>query len=62
LVRERDFNMASEKLDEKAIFNVARQIVSEEARAEYLHHVCDLWAQQQRVVHQESRHRYDPER
>src|SRR5262249_23450414 len=29
--------MASEMLDEKAIFNVARQIGSPDARAEYLH-------------------------
>jgi serine/threonine protein kinase len=32
--------MASEKLDEKAIFNIARQIHAPEARAEYLHQVC----------------------
>src|SRR5688572_26716386 len=32
--------MASEQLDEKAIFNIARQIQSPEARAEYLHQVC----------------------
>jgi len=32
--------MASEKLDEKAIFNVARKIASPEARAEYLHQAC----------------------
>ncbi len=32
--------MAGEILDEKAIFNVARKIDSEEARAEYLHQVC----------------------
>ena len=32
--------MASEMLDEKAIFNVARQIGSPDARAEYLHQAC----------------------
>jgi serine/threonine protein kinase/tetratricopeptide (TPR) repeat protein len=32
--------MASEKLDEKAIFNVARKIDFPDARAEYLHQVC----------------------
>ncbi len=32
--------MANEKLDEKAIFNVARQINSPDARREYLRHVC----------------------
>ena len=32
--------MDSEKLDEKAIFSVAREIVSKNARAEYLHQVC----------------------
>ncbi len=32
--------MASELLDEKAIFNIARQIKSPEARAAYLHQVC----------------------
>jgi WD40 repeat protein/serine/threonine protein kinase len=32
--------MASEMLDEKAIFNVARQIGSPEARAEYLQQAC----------------------
>ena len=32
--------MTSEKLDEKAIFNVARKIDSPDARAEYLHQVC----------------------
>ena len=32
--------MTSEKLDEKAIFNVARRIESPDARAEYLHQVC----------------------
>ena len=32
--------MASEQLDEKAIFNVAREIDSPEARAEYLHQAC----------------------
>jgi WD40 repeat protein/serine/threonine protein kinase len=32
--------MTSEKLDEKAIFNVARQIDSPDARAEYLHQAC----------------------
>ena len=33
-------NIVSEKLDEKAIFNVARRIDSPDARAEYLHQVC----------------------
>ena len=32
--------MASEILDEKAIFNVARQIGSPDARAEYLRQAC----------------------
>src|SRR3954452_4459921 len=32
--------MASELLDEKAIFNVARQIGSPDARAEYLRQAC----------------------
>src|SRR4029450_12954729 len=32
--------MASEMLDEKAIFNVARQIGSPDARAEYLRQAC----------------------
>src|SRR5688572_13442026 len=32
--------MVSEKLDEKAIFNVARQIMSPDARSDYLHQVC----------------------
>ena len=32
--------MASEALDEKAIFNVARQIGSPDARAEYLRQAC----------------------
>jgi serine/threonine protein kinase len=32
--------MTSEKLDEKAIFNVARRIESPEARADYLQQVC----------------------
>ena len=32
--------MTGEKLDEKAIFNVARSIDSPEARAEYLHQAC----------------------
>ena len=32
--------MASEKLDEKAIFNVARNITSPEERAKYLDHAC----------------------
>ncbi len=32
--------MANEKIDEKAIFNVARQINSPDARREYLGHVC----------------------
>src|SRR5262245_13872526 len=32
--------MASEVLDEKAIFNVARQIGSPDARAEYLRQAC----------------------
>ena len=32
--------MASEKLDEKAIFNVARKIDLPDARAEYLRQVC----------------------
>jgi WD40 repeat protein/serine/threonine protein kinase len=35
-------NIASEKLDEKAIFNVARKIDSPDARAEYLHQVCGV--------------------
>jgi non-specific serine/threonine protein kinase/serine/threonine-protein kinase len=33
--------MTGEKLDEKAIFNVARTIDSVEARAEYLRHACN---------------------
>src|SRR5262245_56709099 len=32
--------MASENLDEKAIFNVARQIGAPDARAEYLRQAC----------------------
>src|SRR6185436_18026616 len=32
--------MASEMLDEKPIFSVARQISSPDARAEYLRHAC----------------------
>src|SRR5215471_16844358 len=32
--------MASETLDEKAIFNVARQMGSPDARAEYLRQAC----------------------
>src|SRR5262249_46840851 len=32
--------MASVNLDEKAIFNVAREIASADARAEYLRHAC----------------------
>jgi eukaryotic-like serine/threonine-protein kinase len=32
--------MASEQLDEKAIFNIARQIESPDARATYLQQVC----------------------
>jgi WD40 repeat protein/serine/threonine protein kinase len=38
--RECKLNIASEKLDEKAIFNVARTIDSPDARAEYLLQVC----------------------
>jgi WD40 repeat protein/Tol biopolymer transport system component len=37
---EHDQNMASQQFDEKAIFNVARQIPSPEARAEYLRSAC----------------------
>src|SRR5215510_14371936 len=42
--------MASEMLDEKAIFNVARQIGSPDARAEYLQQACGTdSAQRERV-------------
>ncbi|HEY1378890.1 MAG TPA: hypothetical protein VGF55_18965, partial [Gemmataceae bacterium] len=47
--------MASEALDEKAIFNVARQIGSPDPRAEYLHQACgtdsDLRERVQGLLH-----------